>query len=374
MNITHIITGLNDGGAEAVLYRLCIHDKENHHTVISLMDAGKYGPLLEAAGVSVHCLSLPRGRLQPGALWRLWRLLRALKPDAVQTWMYHADLVGGIVARLAGVRAVVWGIHHTTLEPGKSSRATIWIAHLLARLSYFVPRRIAVCAQRAVTVHGALGYDTARMRVIANGYDLCQFTPDAAAGKALRAQWQIVAGTPLIGMVGRFDPQKDHANLLAALAHLQGQKVDFICVLVGAGLDADNAALVQQIEQAGLQALVRMVGRRSDIPAVMNALDVHVLSSSAEAFPNVLAEAMACGTPCVTTDVGDASVIVGDTGWVVPPSNAVALANGIESALSVQKDPGWDERKQAARLRIEQHFSIERMVAAYNAVWREALQ
>jgi glycosyltransferase involved in cell wall biosynthesis len=173
--------------------------------------------------------------------------------------------------------------------------------------------------------------------------------------------------------VGRFDPQKDHVNLLAALAYIQRQGVDLACVLVGTGLDADNTPLLQQIEQAGLQSRVRLLGRRNDISAVMNALDVHVLSSSAEAFPNVLAEAMACGTPCVTTDVGDAPLIVGDTGWVVPPRNAEALADAIESALSVKSDPGWNERKHAARLRIEQNFSIERMVAAYNEVWREAL-
>lgn len=375
MRLTHIITGLNDGGAEAVLYRLCRHDTANTHTVISLMDEGKYGPLLREAGVAVHCLNLPRGRVRLSALWWLWRLLREQRPNVVQTWMYHADLLGGGLARLAGVRGVVWGIHHTTLEPGQSSWGTIWIARLLAILSRGVPRRIAVCANKAVAVHGALGYDTARMVVIPNGYNLEQFAPDAAARARLRSEWAVPDNLPLLGLVGRFDPQKDHANLLQALVRLCQQGERFRCVLVGAGLAEDNYALVQHIQQAGLKDQVRLLGRRNDIPAVMSALDMHVLSSSAEAFPNVLAEAMACGTPCVTTDVGDAALIVGDVGWVVPPCNSQALADAIRAALGMWKDTVvWSARRHTARQRVVDNYGIQKMVMAYHSVWRAALE
>ncbi|MBX6334886.1 glycosyltransferase, partial [Candidatus Saccharibacteria bacterium] len=179
MRLLHIITGLNDGGAEAVLYRLIMHDQDNEHGVVSLTGAGKYGPLLRAAGVPVWTLEMPRGRLTTRGLYTLWRLLRTQRPDVVQTWMYHADLVGGMLARLAGT-PVVWGIRNTTLEPGKSTRSTLWVARACARLSRWVPRRIVACAQAAVQVHAALGYDAARMMVIPNGYDLARFAPDGA--------------------------------------------------------------------------------------------------------------------------------------------------------------------------------------------------
>jgi glycosyltransferase involved in cell wall biosynthesis len=373
MHITHIITGLNDGGAEAVLYRLCTHDTAFRHTVISLMHEGKYGTLLVQAGVTVHCLNLPRGQVRLAALWRLWRLLRQLRPDVVQTWMYHADLIGGVIARLAGVRNVVWGIRHTTLEPGKSSRGTIWVARLLARLSRLVPRRIAVCAHKAVAVHGALGYDTTRMVVIPNGYNLAQFAPDATARARLRAEWAVSDALPLLGMVGRFDPQKDHANLLLALDTLRQQGLSFRCVLVGAGLTESNSELARHIQHTGLKEQMLLLGQRDDIPAIMNALDVHVLSSAyGEAFPNVLAEAMACGMPCVTTDVGDAALIVCDTGWVLPPRDSEALANGIDQALKCwQHRNSWQERQRVCRQRIEAHYSLEAMVTSYSRVWRE---
>lgn len=335
------------------------------------MNEGKYGPLLREVGVEVHSLNLARGRISLPALRQLWCLLRRQRTDTVQTWMYHADLLGGVMARFAGLRNVVWGIHHTTLEAGNSRRCTMLIARLLALLSWVVPRRIAVCARKSVAVHGALGYDKARMVVIPNGYSLQQFAPNATARSRLRFEWSVPTECLLLGMVGRFDPQKDHANLLNALARLNSQGVNFMSILIGTEIDADNTTLVRQIEHARLQKRVRLLGRREDIHAVMGALDVHVLSSSAEAFPNVLAEAMACGTPCVTTDVGDAAFIVGDTGWVVPPQNSLLLAEGLLQAYKTWKNnpTEWQHRKVSARNRIVENFSIEKMCASYTSVW-----
>lgn len=370
MNIIHVITGLGDGGAEAVLYRLCANDRSYRHTVISLMDDDKYGPLLREIGVVVYCLNLRRGRFRFRALWQLWRLLRMIKPDVVQTWMYHADFLGGVAARLALIRKVFWGIRHTTLEPGKSSRATMFTVRLLAFFSWVVPYRIILCAHKAVLVHRALGYDTSRMRIIPNGYNLEEFVPNASARQQLRFDLAVSDDLPLLGMVGRFDAQKDHGNLLQALSILSKVERKFCFVLVGTGLSINNTQLVQQIHQAGLQDKVHLLGRRNDISTVMNALDVHVLSSSSEAFPNVLAEAMACGTPCVSTDVGDASIIVGDTGWLVPPCNPQALAEGIQAALRAKDDiTAWSNRQLAARQRVVDNFSIHKMVSSYHKVW-----
>jgi glycosyltransferase involved in cell wall biosynthesis len=220
-----------------------------------------------------------------------------------------------------------------------------------------------------------LGYAAEKFVIIPNGYDVGRFRPDAAARARLRAEWGVPDGVPLLGMVARFDPQKDHANLLAACARLQASGADFAAVLVGTGCDAGNAALVQQLAAAGLTQRVRLLGRRDDVPAVMAALDLHVLSSAyGEAFPNVLAEAMACGTPCVTTDVGDAAQIVGETGWAVPPRDAAALAEGIAAALKEwrERPDEWAVRRCAARERVVEHFDIERMVTAYRAVWQTA--
>lgn len=367
--IFHVISGLNDGGAEAVLYRLCSGDKAVKYYVISLMDEGKYGSLLRAAGVQVSCLNMPRGQVTVRGLWQLWLLLRQVRPQAVQTWMYHADLIGGVIARLAGVKRVLWGIHHTTLDAEKSRRSTIWVARWCARISFWVPSTIICCAQKALEVHRELGYAAEKLRVIPNGYDLVRFRVDEDARVRLRTEWNM-GNRWLIGMVGRFDPLKDHENLLNALAIIKSNGVDFCCVLVGRDLDERNMQLTSWLAELNLTNEVKLLGQRTDIPDVMNALDVHVLSSSGEAFPNVVAEAMACGTPVVTTNVGDAALIVSETGWVVPPRNPGVLADALLQAHTAMHDEAaWQARCTAVRRRVETHFSLERMIGNYHLAW-----
>lgn len=372
MRILHVTTSLSDGGAEGVLYRLCTASTQHRHIVVSLRDAGKYGLRLSQAGVVVHTLGMPGGRLRWRSLFKLWRLLRFERPDLVQTWMYHADLVGGVMARLSGVRALCWGIRNSDLQPGENKGTTILVARLCAWLSSWIPRRIVCCAERAATAHQAFGYDISRCVVIPNGYDVSHFRHVPETGLRLRERLSVSTDQLLIGLVARFDPQKDHANLLEALARVRAVGWQFEVVLVGTGMTQENALLTERIARVGLADSIHLLGRQDDIPAIMNALDLHVLSSLGEAFPNVLAEAMACGTPCVTTDVGDAALIVGDTGWVAPPGDPDALARAILEALSERHNAGrWAARQAAARTRIQEHFSLERMVKAYESLWVE---
>jgi glycosyltransferase involved in cell wall biosynthesis len=234
-----------------------------------------------------------------------------------------------------------------------------------------VPYKIISCSRQAIQPHAAIGYDTERFLVIPNGYNLAQFRPLPQQACDLRAQLGIGPDTVVLGMVGRFDPQKDHRNLLDALAAMNSDR-KLICLLVGTGMDEGNQALTTMLEETGTAQQVKLLGRRSDIPAVMSALDIHVLSSLGEAFPNVLAEAMACGTPCVTTNVGDAALIVDDTGWIVPPMNPKALARALERAVTaLDNSESWRRRCFYAKRRIEKTFSIQTMVNSYHAAWRD---
>lgn len=369
--VVHIITGLDDGGAEGVLTRLCMHSKSVQHVVISLMDGGKYGPLLAQSGVAVHCLGMNPGKPSIIRFFRLIRLIRAEMPDVVQTWMYHSDLLGGIAARLAGVHRVFWGVRMSRLEQGKSSRLTLWIARLCGLLSRWVPEKIICCANKAVSVHSELGYQSDKLVMIPNGYDLSRFKRDPAMGNGVRRELGLGSSVFVMGMVGRFDPLKDHFNLLNALTKVVESELDFKCLLVGKGLRADNAALSARIVELGLQDRVLLVGQRPDIPAIMNALDLHVLSSCSEGFPNVIAEAMACGTPCISTNVGDALDILGDERTSCPAKDSTALAELIITmAHEWRRNPAeWQMRKSLNARRIREHYSIESMVSDYESCW-----
>ncbi len=371
MKVLHVITGLNQGGAETVLYRLVAAScNEVKHVVVSLTDEGVYGPRLRDLGISVHAVGMPRGRITLRGLSRLWRLIGVAKPDAVQTWMYHADLIGGLMARLAGIRAVCWNIRNSNLSPETSSRSARLVAQLCARLSSWLPSAIVSCSEKAALVHQALGYQPSKFAIIPNGYDLSRFSPRPRSSNPLRSEWGIACGVPVLGTVARWDPQKDHATLLAALVLLAKGGRDFRCVWAGPGLEPSNGALRRLISASGLEDKILLLGQRDDIPDVMNAIDLHVLSSSyGEAFPNAVAEAMACGTPCVVTDVGDAALIVGATGWVSPPSDPCSLSRSIELALSALQSPQREAISQACRRRMVDNFGIDRMTAAYQDIW-----
>ena len=357
-----------------MLYRLSSATRDRWDVaVISLKDDGYYGERLRALGVRVLCCRMnTAGQALPGFL-RLLRFLRRLRPQVVQTWMYHANLLGGVAARLLGVRAIVWGIRNTHLYQGGVSWSARAAAVLSAALSKRVPRLIVSCSVQAAAEHHRRGYAGDRMTVIPNGYDCTQLRRDAAAGERLRLAWGGRAPKFLLGMVARWDPLKDHANLFAALQLLLRADDQVRCVLVGPGMDASNARLQQLLRRYGLHRQVVLAGAHDDIAAVMSALDVHVLSSVSEAFPNVVAEAMACGTPCVVTDVGDAAAIVGDTGWCVPPRDPAALCAALQAARLRLASADPQPLRDACRARIVREFNSERMVQAYEAAWAQAL-
>ncbi|AXA74748.1 glycosyl transferase [Achromobacter insolitus] len=373
MRVLHIITGLGQGGAESVLFRLATYPEANvEHVVVSLTDEGIYGERLRAAGVAVHVLGMKRGRVSLGGFLALRALVAAERPDAVQTWMYHADLIGGLAARLAGVRAIAWGIRNSGEHLERSSRSARMVLRACALLSGRIPKAIVCAAQKSAERHADKGYDRARMVVIANGYDLSRYAPNAEARSRVRAQWGVPQDVPAIGCVARWDPLKDHANLLRAIAALvrDGRDAGLRCVLIGRGMDTDNAELGALVDKLGLRDRLVLAGPSDDVPAAMNGLDLHVLSSCAEGFPNVVAEAMACGVYCVVTDVGDAAYIVGDAGVVVPPEQPEALARGIETALREVAARGRERAGEAGRARVLENFDIARMVQSYTAVWR----
>jgi glycosyltransferase involved in cell wall biosynthesis len=369
MRIAHVITGLGIGGAETAMARLVLATRDRvSHSVISLSGPGHWGRTLAGAGIPVHDLGSQRLRWNPVRWTRLLRTLRQEAPQVTQTWMYHSDLLGGISARLATSSRVVWGVRNLMLPRGASRASTRLVRRCCAWLSGAVPDRIVCNSQSTAEYHAALGYAGDKLIVIRNGIDTGQFRPDPESRARLRAEWKFDDHSFVIGMVARWDPMKDHATLIRALSHLKQADVPFRCVLAGPAMDAANRTLEALASGAGVADRLILAGQRDDVAAVMNAIDLHVLSSRSESFPNVVAEAMACGTRCVVTKTGDAPVIVGETGPVVATGDDGGLATAIRRCFEERNMPGLS---RACRARIESEFGADAMAARYMRLWSE---
>jgi glycosyltransferase involved in cell wall biosynthesis len=373
--IMHVITGLSQGGAEGVLLRLVsatVNDYE--HSVVTLTGdgaVGEIGPKIRALGIRVTDLEMTPGRLTLRGLWRLRQAIARSRPDVIQTWMFHADLLGGLVAKVAGNPPVVWGIRHSDLDGTATKRSTRAVAWVLARLSGLIPKAVVWNSREAMRMHRDRGYHPRDGRVIPNGFDLSALKPDAEARARVRAELSVGPSEILLGNIAHWSPEKDHDNLFEALAILKERGSGVRCLIAGARVSPDNEALAKSIAHRGLENDVLVLGFRPDVPDLMNAMDLSVLSSlGGEGFPNAVAEAMACGTPCVVTDVGDSAMIVGDLGWVVPPREPALLADAIERAIREIKRNG-EALSIESRTAIGERFGMDAMCRAFGQVWSD---
>lgn len=368
MRIVHIISGLGTGGAESMLHRLVKQMRGHTHVIISLTSIGTVGKRLLSDGFDVYVLDL-RGILGFMSLLRLWFLLRGIKPDVIQTWMYHADLIGSIIGRLSGVKNIIWNIRNTNIPQGRYSLTGLIIL-ICSIISYFGPRKIICCAQSALRLHVALGYSKSKLIVIPNGYNINDINESEAERFNSRLLFDIPNNKVVIGMVGRFDSLKGYDIFVKAAGILAKDHPDtFLFMAAGHDVSDNNEQLNQMILDFAPHAKFKFLGERDDVPNVMQSIDVFCLASRSEGFPNVVAEAMLMQVPCVVTDVGDAKEIVGTSGVVVPPENPLDLAVAINSVVSLDKSVRI-ELGQSARQRIKDNYSIESIASQYENLYQ----
>jgi len=373
LNIVHVITSLDTGGAEVMLSKIVEStDTEKFRTtIISLKSGGNLVPIFEKMGVSVIGLGMSGAGSSALGLFRLWRQIRKINPDVVQTWLYHSDLMGYLAGRIAGASKIAWNIRCSDMGPAYYRGLVGIIVRCNAYLSGQLDA-IVINSRAGQIAHQARGYSSNRWHIIPNGFDLERFQPDTEASQRLKHELGLSVPSVVVGLVARLDPVKGHENFLRAAAILAEQYNDVHFALVGEGCSWGERSF-EDLVPAGIERRLHPLGRRDDVFDLTAGFDIAVCASDTEGFSNTVGEAMACGVPCVVTDAGDNAVIVGESGFVVPPADPQAMA----SALGKLIENGSAERLRLGRMarqRIIDNYSISAVVRRYEDLYLSLAQ
>ncbi len=359
------ITDLDIGGAEQCLVELATRlDRRSFDPVVYCLGPrpargeASCTARLEAAGVPFHCLGARAVRHAPSAIVRLRRLFAEHRPDLAQTFLFHANIIGRVAARLAGVPHVVCGIRVAE----RQSRWHLWADRLTAGL---VDRY--VCVSEAVARFSQLrgGLPRGKLTVIPNGIDLRRYPAERPADLS---RWGIPPGRRAVTFVGRLDRQKGVRWLLQTAPLWLSRLPDCDLLLVGTG--PEESALRRATRQMGIERRVHFAGWQSAIPAILAASDLLVLPSRWEGMPNVVLQAMASRLPVLATDVEGVREVLGDA------ADAQSVGFGSTQQFAARLIDLMSNRARSAELgaknrrRVEAHFGVERMVAAHQDLWR----
>jgi glycosyltransferase involved in cell wall biosynthesis len=369
IRICHLITDLDTGGAERSLVNLvsAMDRSEFDNEVVTLLKPGPMAQALAQTGIPVTSMGIDRRQPNPAVLLSLVKYLRAKKPMILQTWLYHADLLGTAAAIFARPDYLLWNVRCTEIGKQPSMpRSTRFLPRFLALLSRR-PDAIIINSQQGQRDHDQIGYRPKQWINIPNGVDLERFVPRQSERAELRVRIGLPADATVIGLVARYHPMKDVESFLQAASLFQQRHANAKFVLCGDGLTSANGKLAALIGTLNLGNRVVLLGPRPDIELIYPALDALTLCSIyGEGFPNVLCEAMACDVPCVATDVGDSAEIIGDSRLIVPRQDPQALMRVWRMLL----DKGPHLALEGWRSRIAARYSLGRMCAHYESLYR----
>jgi len=354
----HIITGLDKAGAESILYKLIESDTIYNHSVLSLTGDGYYGNKFNAMGIETFYLDFRKREKFFKNIINIMDIINNEHPDIVQTWMYHSDLIGGILSKICGVKKIIWSIHNIELD----SKILSIIRYLSAMLSHIIPTSIVSVSREGKRFHIVIGYAKRKFSTINNGIDIEKFSITSKhKTKDIN-----------IANIARFDLIKDHSNLIKGISLVAddiNKQVKYL--FIGENINNDNKYLTNILSKYKLIKFVDLLGVRDNIHQLLKKVDIFILSSKSEAQPLVLMEAMASGIPCISTDVGDCKNIIGDTGWLIKKENSKQLSKAIEKAILERntQPQKWNRRRKKCRKRIKTYFNQKIMVAKYQHLW-----
>lgn len=361
MKILHIITSLKKSGAEQNLYYVATEDKENHHIVVSLLPKSYYGFKLEQRNIKTFYLNLDNKINFFSELKKLYLIIKSEKPNIIQTWMYHSDIIGGFLAIIAGNKNIVWNIRSSFLnfDKLKIKSKIIYYIHLI--LSNFIPKFIITNSVSAISFHKFL-FNKNKFVLINNGFKNPKYDNLISLSNKIF----------IIGHFARFDPQKNHLMILEMAEILKLQNVKYKLFLFGRNVNFSNSFFKEKIYEKNLQENIELFDEVVDVNTYYKKCDCVVSTSIyGEGFPNVLAEAMNNGVVCLSTNIGESLKIVKEKNRIF--DNLSDLVSKIIELKKVKdENPSeWLVLKNQCKTHIRKNFSIKKMIKNYHFVWNK---
>jgi len=371
MKILHVINSLGNGGAESVLKRLVLNDHLNEHIIIQLISDNFYKKVLEEKNIKVYYISERLNLLFFIKIFKLPFLYIKIKPDVIQTWMYHSNIIGGLFAFCIFKKKIFWNIRHSNF-PNKIKLKYKLILSISSFLSHFIPKKIIYCSKVSEKYHTEYGFSKYKSNLIYNGFEDLFFKIDKNFKKNFSIKYKL-NNNIIFGCVGRWHDQKDHKNLFKALSILKKfqKEIKFKLILIGKKISLENSELNNLINTYNLKNDIIIVEETNFIQNIYSLFDISILSSSyGEGFSNFLSESMICGIPCISTNVGDAQEIISNLGKISIPSDSNSLYLNIIEFLKIKSNKDtWNYLKNNSRNHILKNYSIDTMINNYSLLW-----
>lgn len=374
IRIVHVISDLSVGGAEIMLCKLVAETDRRRFDphVICLRNSGPLRRELETLNVPVYSLEMKHSLPTIRNVWRLFRLIRQLRPHIIHGWMYHGNLAAQSASILAPDKPVViWSVHQSLYGNEYQKLLTNIVIRIGAMLSGR-PHKIIYNSKTSAAQHEAIGFNRDKSSILHYGFDTDRFAPSLEARLSVRKEFGMSPDALIVGLVGRYHPIKDHNTFIRAATVIVKFYPDIRFVLCGRDVDWSNSHLAKAINELKLAKNVHLLNYRSDIARIISSLDIAVLASVGEGFPNVIGEAMSCGVPCVVTDVSDLAWLIDGTGCVVPPRAPLMLASALQDLLK-RGHTARRELGRQARERVIKYFSLREVSSKYEALYSDLL-
>ncbi len=366
----HIVTGLGQGGAETMLYKLIANmdRRQFENIVISMTGEGVFADRLRVMGVTVHCLYMGKNLQSVTATFKYKKLVKQYSPDVVQSWMFHANVFATLMKPFVKPHKLVHNVRQSLIDIKNNKKSTQFMIRLNGKLSKYADVVINN-SKLSQQQHHAVGFDKSKDYYIGNGFDADVFYPDPSRERDFRQKYQLDDKTKIVGMFARYHPVKNHKGFLIVASRLVKESAQTWCfVLAGKNCDENNPELLALIDKYGLSSHITLLGQINSAD-YLPCLDIYLSTSLEEGFPNVVGEAMFCGVTPVVTNVGDCREIIGEFGYVSESGDYNAL---YKSCLAAIENKKLDI--DAMVLYVQEKYSIKSIAQQYEALYKRLTQ